>query len=172
MSRKDIPGFDGFYQINSCGQVWSRRAASSIRDKLGPWKVTKVNGLSRYGYPRVRLTIGGRRKYYLVHRLVLLTFVGPCPIGMEARHVPDPDRTNCQLSNLKYGTRTQNHLDRNGTKTDVRGENGWSAKLTWKQVRGIRRLHLTGKYTDKQLASKFGVTHHNIYAIVKRKTWK
>jgi hypothetical protein len=53
-----------------------------------------------------------------VHVLVLTAFVGPCPDGNEALHfndIPDDNR----LSNLRWGTRSQNNHDaiRNGHRT-------------------------------------------------------
>lgn len=52
----------------------------------------------------------------LIHRVVLETFVGPCPEGMECCHWDDV-RTNNRLSNLRWGTSGDNNLDmvRNGT---------------------------------------------------------
>jgi hypothetical protein len=41
---------------------------------------------------------------------VMLAFVGPCPEGMETRHL-DGDPANNHRSNLKYGTRSQQRHD-------------------------------------------------------------
>lgn len=45
-----------------------------------------------------------------VHRLVLESFVGPCPPGRECLH-GDGVPTNNALANLRWGTRTENQLD-------------------------------------------------------------
>lgn len=47
----------------------------------------------------------------MVHHIVLTTFVGPCPEGLECRHL-DGVKTNCRLSNLAWGTVTENAEDR------------------------------------------------------------
>jgi hypothetical protein len=46
-----------------------------------------------------------------VHTLILETFVGPRPKGMKALHDPDPDRSNNRLSNLRWGTTSDNMRD-------------------------------------------------------------
>lgn len=46
-----------------------------------------------------------------VHRLVLESFVGPCPQEMEALH-RDGNKINCRLDNLHWGSRSQNCVDR------------------------------------------------------------
>lgn len=48
------------------------------------------------------LLLGSRNGPHLVHRLVLAAFVGPCPDGMEVRHL-DGDPANNSLGNLAYG---------------------------------------------------------------------
>lgn len=65
-------------------------------------------GIGSNGYPSVVLgrEIGTRT----VHSLVAETFIGPCPSGMEVRHI-DGNRTNPRLENLCYGTRAENMQD-------------------------------------------------------------
>lgn len=50
------------------------------------------------------------RKY--AHRLVLESFVGPCPDGMEGCHAPDKDTENNALWNLRWDTHKSNVADR------------------------------------------------------------
>lgn len=45
-----------------------------------------------------------------VHRLVLTVFVGPCPPGMQTRHL-DGDPGNNHLGNLRWGTPAENNRD-------------------------------------------------------------
>lgn len=56
-----------------------------------------------------------------------------------------------------------------------RGENGGLAKLTWEQVREIRRRYRwlgIGGDSTHTLAKEFGVSKSGIHAILKNKTWK
>jgi hypothetical protein len=52
-----------------------------------------------------------------VHRLIALTFLGPRPSGQEVRHL-DGDALNAAASNLAYGTRSENNLDKRSHGTD------------------------------------------------------
>ena len=69
--------------------------------------------ISKNGYPFI--AIGKKRVY--VHKLVMLSFVGPRPAGMEVRHL-DGNRANPRFDNLCYGTSSQNREDayRHGTR--------------------------------------------------------
>lgn len=53
---------------------------------------------------------GINKKTYRVHRLVLETFVGDCPEGMDARHLVN-DKLNNSIDNLKWGTRQEQIAD-------------------------------------------------------------
>jgi hypothetical protein len=61
------------------------------------------------GYPRVKL--GGRCNGIPIHRLVALTFIGPCPDGLEVCH-NDGVHTNVTRGNIRYGTKSDNAKDR------------------------------------------------------------
>lgn len=107
---RPVPGFEQDYRVSDEGQVWSR-----------PRKTTRGGILrakvSKRGYLTVALSSGGHQKTYAVHRLVALAFLGKRPDGQEVRHL-DGDRLNPQLSNLVYGTSTENHLDKRRHGTD------------------------------------------------------
>lgn len=51
-----------------------------------------------------------------VHRLVMAAFVGPCPDGIEVCHNNGNPADN-RLSNLRYGTHSENQLDQVKHKT-------------------------------------------------------
>jgi hypothetical protein len=74
-------------------------------------------------YPVVTLYRDTVAKQFLVHRLVLLAFVGPAPEGMEGCHWDD-DPLNNHLSNLRWGTPGDNGLD------CVRNGNNWKSNIT------------------------------------------
>ena len=62
-------------------------------------------------YCAVRLYKNGKATSVTVHRIILETFVGKRPPGLQCRHLDDDPRNN-RLSNLCWGTRQQNHMDR------------------------------------------------------------
>jgi hypothetical protein len=53
----------------------------------------------------------GNRDDRYIHHLVLETFVGPRPEGMEARHL-NGDYSDNRLRNLTWGTKSENMKDR------------------------------------------------------------
>ncbi|MCP1540007.1 hypothetical protein J2W79_005142 [Methylorubrum extorquens] len=122
------------------------------------------------GYPMVTLCKDGKRKRVAVHTIVLNTFVGSCPPGMECLHDND-DRADPSLDNLSWGTRQQNLADRDARGRQARGErNGGGGKLTENDVRAIRAL--AGKEKGADVARNYKVTKEMIYGIWNNKTWR
>ena len=105
-----VPRWEGIYDVSDWGRVWGVR-----RERTRGGIRTLVKN-SPAGHLAVALYGNGRRERWLVHRLVLAAFVGPCPEGMEVRHL-DGDPTNNSLDNLAYGTKGENNRDavRHGT---------------------------------------------------------
>jgi hypothetical protein len=98
-----------------------------------------------------------------VHRLILETFVGPCPEGHETLHLDDNPRNN-RLENLRWGTRKENH----STIRWRRGEANGHSKLTEDDVRAIR----ASTESNCALARRLGVADTSISRIRNHKTWK
>lgn len=96
------------YEVSDSGKVFS--VGSNWR---GYGRRELQQTLNSYGYPSVRLTINGKRKRIVVHKLVAIAFIGPNPCGaMQIRHI-DGDKTNNHVSNLAWGTARENADDRN-----------------------------------------------------------
>jgi hypothetical protein len=121
---KAVPGYEPYYEASSLGAV---RLAKTGR-LLKPW--------IENGYPKVGLWLNGRCKKRFVHTVVLETFVGPCPDGMQCRHFPDPARANVALDNPSWGTPTDNARDRVVHGTMPRGENHWHSTKPHRTPRG------------------------------------
>jgi hypothetical protein len=114
-----IPGYEGYYEASSIGRVRSvARSVAAVRGgKTVIWnlKSKNIRPRSKLGYSQVTLSVAAVHRHFRVHRLVLESFVGPCPDGMEALHANDI-RDDNRLENLRWGTRTENLHDmvRNG----------------------------------------------------------
>lgn len=98
---RPVVGFPA-YEVSDDGQV--RR----ISDLLAIPRHTA----NKSGHLRVSLkeTTGAYRQRY-IHRLVLESFVGACPEGLEACH-NDGDGTNNRLDNLRWDTHSSNMYDK------------------------------------------------------------
>lgn len=112
ITYKEIVDFPN-YRIGTDGSVWSaKRKGGNNRSpgKVENWRPMKIHP-DRKGYSRVTLAVVGKTISRLVHRLVLETFIGPCPSGMEACHYPDTTKSNCKLDNLRWDTHAENAKD-------------------------------------------------------------
>ncbi len=101
---KDIVGYDGIYQVSSCGNVQSKA-------KCGKYKSIKCIK-SKGGYLLIRLYKNKVGKTFYAHRLVIETFLAPhfCPMcgtNMEIHH-KDNNKLNNSISNLEFVTRKEN----------------------------------------------------------------
>lgn len=165
---KIVPEFKN-YRVGNDGSVW-RHWSGSTR-KPTRWKIMRPKVCKTTGYQQVTLCKDGTKHSRYVHRLVLESFVGPCPPGMLCRHFPDGTRTNNNLSNLQWGTHIQNQADRVLHGTDSRGANHPCVKLTEHQVIEIRQSFKPRLVTYKILATRYGVTKWHIADILLRKSW-
>jgi hypothetical protein len=108
-----VVGYVGVYEVSDQGRVRSVDRTTSQGNRLSG-RVLKQRPLPN-GRPRVSLAYNGKTVDAYPYRLVLEAFVSPCPPGMEALHWDD-DFNNNALTNLRWGTRTDNMRDmsRNG----------------------------------------------------------
>jgi hypothetical protein len=166
----DVPGYEGFYRVSNTGRV--ARCKQLLPCLVLEGKrvhIRELKPIARYaGRLSVALCLPGEKpKWHQIHRLVLMAFVGPCPEGMECRHL-DGDHLHNHLDNLKWGTRTENMRDKRIHGTQTEGEQSPRAKLTEDDVRAIR----SSKATGRDLAAHYGVSQVAICFIKNRKTWK
>jgi|SRR6478672_1134407 len=102
---KDIPGYEGLYQVSDMGQV---RSLDRLKNHVGGkilirgrvLKPSKVKGYHASG-----LTKDGVVKKCLHHRLVMLAFVG-CS-NLDVDHINAVKNDN-RLENLRYCTKKEN----------------------------------------------------------------
>ena len=113
---KDIHGYEGKYQASNMGRIRSlKRTITSKNRYTGkpfthsvPERILKPGRFCKAGHVSVVLRRGTSSKP--VHQLIMRTFIGEAPNGMEVLHINGVPTDN-RLSNLRYGTRTDNILD-------------------------------------------------------------
>jgi group I intron endonuclease len=77
----------------------------------------------------------------------------------------------CSVAGNSLGTIRTESSKKKMSKAHI-GEKSPTAKLTWEEVREIRKKYLTGKFLQKDLAQKFAVSRSNIRSIIDNKSWK
>ena len=165
MSReiwKDVPGYDGDYQASNHGNVKSFK-----------YKEPKLLSLPQgpNGYRRICLSHKNATKCLLVHRIILLTFIGaPANSRFQGSHL-DGSRTNNRLENLTWESSKDNVSRKREHGTAGIGEKNPKAKLTDKKIIAIRFLLSIG-LKEMALAEMFRISNASIYYIKSNKTWK
>ena len=158
---RDIPDYEGFYQVSDDGriqrlwQVLPSVLAAGVRKHRSYLKP----GTNNQGRLQVTLSKSGESRRFLVHRLVLLAFAGPCPDGFEGRHKVK-DYTDNRISNLFWSPC--------GERSDDIGRSIGRSSLTEQDVRDIR----SSSESERAMARKYGVSQVAVHNIRVRKTWK
>ena len=159
---KIIPNFSTYY-INTSGEVYSLKNMRFLKPK--PVR----------GYFYVALCKDSKAYRKSVSRLVLETFIGSCPEGMECCHNNGVSTDN-KLENLRWDTKKNNAKDaiRHGTHPGLHrsGENNGMTKLTKKDVRMIIYIYRTELFLQKEIAKVYDISRQTIYDIINKRRWK
>lgn len=157
-----IPGFDGYF-VTKTGNVYSNYS--------GEYKKLKKR-TDKDGYFRINLYRNGCRYEGRIHLLVLKTFIGPRPVGLQARHL-DGNNQNNNLENLCWGTAKENRLDQktHNTENIPLGSQHYRTVLTEETVKKIKLEFKNFPY-NVDLAKKYNTTPAVISQIRIGATWK
>ncbi len=120
---KDIPGYEGYYQINKFGIIKSLKRII-IRGKSSypiKEKILKP-GLGSNGYLLVALTKNGIKKHISVHRLVGKVFI-PNPKNKPEINHKNGIKIDCWRGNLEWATSSENQ--KHAFKTGLKNATWW-----------------------------------------------
>jgi hypothetical protein len=173
---KPVVGHEGRYEVSNCGRV--RRCAYSV-DIKSRWGTTAtwhypemlmrlVVRHIRNNYSRVVVGLAGKQRY--VHRLVLEAFVGPCPCEQEVCHW-DGDAKNNHLSNLRYGSRHDNHEDSRRHGTLAIGSKSGTASINERTAEAIFAARQRGA-TYAIIMRRFKVSKTVVCFICTGRAWR
>ena len=165
----EIPGFPG-YRVGSDGSVWGCRKSGKGYGKTREWKRLKVM-IGSAGYPAVNIRRNGKSERIRVHILVLTSFVGPCPEGMECRHYPNRDPADVRLCNIQWSTHTKNIRDRKEHNTDNSGVRNGMSKITEESAMAIISRRSAGE-SLAVLSADYGLSKSTLSMIANGKRWK
>ncbi|MGM8137504.1 NUMOD4 domain-containing protein [Enterococcus italicus] len=121
---KDIIGYEGLYEVSSCGEVRNVRTDKLLKLSMGTC-----------GYYRVNLRKNLKPRTFLVHRLVAEAFLDNADGKPQVNHI-DENKTNNSVENLEWCT--SKHNANHGTRIErchgVRRNNTRNTR----PVKGIR----------------------------------
>jgi hypothetical protein len=157
---KDIPGYEGLYQVSQRGNLRSLYPVKKGQPPLVMRQQAYGSGL----YKHSRLYKDKKDRAMAVHRLVMLAFVGPRPEGFHTCHC-DGDHHNNHLSNLRYDTPSGNVMD------SVR-QGRWKAKVNARKLTEEQATEvLKSTAPTIELSRMYGLTPPGISRIRLGRTW-
>lgn len=145
MEWKTIPGFSS-YEASEYGDVRRAVDGTKCNGAIVPAGLILKPAIKSNGYAQFALVNDdGKKRYINAHRIVALTFIGPCPgRGYVVAH-NDGSRRNNHKDNLRWATNSENQLDRILHGTHCCGGRHALAKLTNSQAKEIRKLWNDGE---------------------------
>lgn len=163
---KDIPGYEGRYQASTHGRIRSLdRYVRVVSHGTEAKRLIKGQVLRPAPYEKgghLSVVLGSKAHGSPVHRLIALTFIGPCPDGCEVCH-NDGNPKNNAVENLRYDTRSNNIKD-------AYMMNGVRGRLTVDKVRAIRDMLEEGR-PGTEIASLIGVSENAVSNIKTGRTY-
>ncbi len=180
---KDIKGYEGLYAVTRSGRIWSY--PKTKRNEKGMWlkpfiqSKKRVNG-TIYSLASVGLRKNKKRRLFLVHRLIAITYIPNPENKPDVNHI-DGDSLNNWDWNLEWNTKFENmqHAERtglsnqhtekqrksrskNGKKTGAVNGRKSRRLFSMSEVDCIRKLHEVGKKSCRAIAKIYNCSNVTI----------
>jgi hypothetical protein len=163
---KDVPDWSG-YQVSTFGRVRSCRQKCTGK-LMDTYHILPMHKRQSTGYLLVTLcdsVRGIRSKQFKVHRLVLLTFIGPDvskPYCLHNNGIKDDNR----LVNLRWGTPKDNWEDSKRQGVIKYGRQAKASKYTEAQLENVRYLRREQGLGLRQIAAVTGISRTHVKRIL------
>ena len=166
----EIDGYEGYYMVSNHGRVKSLARRNRGVDMI----MTPCKAATGGRYRCVSLSVKGKIKKFLIHRLVAKAFI-PNPKGyLEVNHL-DGVPSNNNVTNLEWCDKRHNHLHAYaiGLQKPKRGEDVHTHKLTEREVKFLR--YIKGLYPQIKsidIQRFYDLSWVGVERIWTGKTWK
>lgn len=158
---KDVKGFEGLYQISSCGCI---KSIIRVKDRvLKPCVVGK-------GYLAVSLRKNNQTYRKYIHQLVCESFCGESTKENKVVNHIDGNKLNNHFTNLEWCSYSSNNKHAYDTGLKNRGEGFYNARLSEADVIQIRKIGKIGTY--QEIADCYGVSKATVRDVLMGRTWK
>lgn len=153
---KDIPNYDGLYQVSNLGNVRSMDRKVHRNDKYSGCLHT-VNGKilkpmeGGHGYLYVNLYKNGKRKLTPIHRIVSIVFIKNEHGYKQVNHIDENKRNNCvcnlEWCDCKYNNNYGTHKEKASNTRSV----------------AVYQYTLSGEFVSKYKNAKEAARSNNIH---------
>ena len=162
------------YEISNLGRIRSADRFIIMKNGIKRFHKGKIRNtkFNNRGYEMVTISVSGKEKTCLIHRLVAMTFIPNISSLPEVNH-KDNDKSNNCILNLEWITSKDNHA--HAVKEGFRnqsGQNGINSKLKNEDVIKIRKLYNRKSFNQRELAEIFDVSQSSIGRIIRRDSYK
>ena len=154
---KDIPNYEGFYQVSNYGRVKSLKRTYFQENGYGNHKHNYKERIlklikHKQGYMMVRLSKNGKGYLKQVHRLVAQTFLNNYNEKLEVNHI-NAIKSDNKLENLEMCTRIENqrHAEQNNLIKRKYGKDNVSSKPI---IEYDENMNYIGEYDSITIAGK------------------
>ena len=149
------------YYATKDGEIYSSKNKKFISKRIGP-----------NGYYLVNLSIDGKCKTFSLHRLIANAFIDNRD-GLPVVNHLDGNKLNNKASNLEWTTYGGNlkHAREMGLLKPARGIKTKHGRFLPEDIRDIRMLLETKKYSWRDIAKMYNVTKSAIQYIANKKSY-
>ena len=155
---QDIPGYGNHYQASNLGNIRSKDRivekfsyfANKIVQQKYKGKLLNPTKSNKLGHLSVHLGSNKQKWTLSVHRLILETFVGQCPDGMECCHNNGIANDN-RIENLRWDTHENNNKDRkrHGTYKTGKDHHMYGKTMPKELKDKLRQINVGKKHSDQ-----------------------
>jgi hypothetical protein len=169
---RPVAGYEGHYAVSSDGAVWSNKTASRRWLSLIP---------DRHGYLFVNLSLHGKTRHYLVHRLVAHAWVHNAEpnVFVQVNHI-NGIKTDNSAANLEWCTGSHNvahafrtglHVHSEAVRRQAQRMGTAARSLTAEEVRSAR-LRAAAGVSLRSIAESLPLSVAATHNLVHRRTYR